>query len=119
MTGNTERHGVGGFVEIAVVGELEDGDLRKIKVGGKAVVLARVGDRYYAAADSCPHQGGSLSMGRLNATVITCPFHGARFDLADGSVLHWAGLEERPPRKAKPFETFEVKVEDGRILVRI
>ncbi len=113
------REGVGGFVEIAVVGELEDGDVKKVKAAGRAVLLARVGDRYYAAADSCPHQGGSLSMGRLSGSVITCPFHGARFNLADGSVLHWAGLEEKPPKKAKPFETFEVKVEDGRILVRI
>ena len=110
---------MGGFIAIAMVGELEDGDLRKIKVGGKAVVLAKVGDRYYAATDSCPHQGGSLSMGRLNATVITCPFHGARFDLADGSVLHWAGLEKKPPKNAKPFETFEVKLENGRILAFI
>jgi nitrite reductase/ring-hydroxylating ferredoxin subunit len=101
------------------VGDLEDGGLRKVKAGGRAIVLARVGDRYYAAADSCPHQGGSLSTGRLNGTVITCPFHGARFDLADGSVLHWAGLEEKPPGKAKPFVTFEVKVEDGRIFVSI
>jgi len=110
---------VGGFVDVASASELKDGDLKKVKAGGRAFVLARVGDSYYAAADSCPHQGGSLSMGRLNGTVITCPFHGARFDLADGSVLHWAGLEKEPPRKAKPFETFEVKVEDGRILLAI
>jgi 3-phenylpropionate/trans-cinnamate dioxygenase ferredoxin subunit len=108
---------VGESVEIASVGELGDGDVKKIKAGGRAVLLARVGDRYYAAADNCPHQGGSLSMGRLSGTVITCPFHGARFDLADGSVLHWAGLEEKPPKKTKPFETFEVRVENGRIFV--
>ena len=108
-----------GFVEVAPVGELEDGGLEKVMVGEKAIVLARVGDRYYAALDRCPHQGGSLSMGRLKGTVITCPFHGARFDLADGSVVHWAGLEKQPPKKAKPFVTFEVKVEDGRILVSV
>ncbi|MEW6553687.1 MAG: non-heme iron oxygenase ferredoxin subunit [Actinomycetota bacterium] len=110
---------MGSYIEVASVSDLEDGGLRKVKAGGRAVVLARVGDNYYAASDSCPHQGGSLSMGRLNGTVITCPFHGARFDLAGGSVLHWAGLEEKPPRKARPFVTYEVKVEDGRIYVSL
>lgn len=110
---------MGEFIEVASVGDLADGEMKKVRAGGRAVVLARVGDRYYAAPDSCPHQGGSLSMGRLEGSVITCPFHGARFDLADGSVLHWAGLEEKPPKRAKPFVTLEVRLENDRILVYI
>lgn len=104
-------------IDVAGVDELADGEMRTIKAGGREVLLARVGDAFYAAAARCPHQGGFLADGRLDGTVVTCPLHGARFDLADGSVVHWAGADVAPPKKSRPFETFEVKLEGGRVSV--
>jgi nitrite reductase/ring-hydroxylating ferredoxin subunit len=108
---------MGVFVDLAGTDELADGEMRTVRAGGREVLLARVGEAFYAAAARCPHQGGFLADGRLDGTVVTCPLHGARFDLADGSVVHWAGREEKPPKKARPFETFAVKLEGGRVLV--
>ena len=33
--------------------------------------------------------GGKLSEGDLNGTVVTCPRHGSRFEVTDGTVVRW------------------------------
>jgi nitrite reductase/ring-hydroxylating ferredoxin subunit len=69
------------------------------------VALYRVGNRLYAAADVCPHAGARLSEGELEGTVITCPRHGSRFDIATGERLRGPADE--------PIPTHPVVVEDG------
>jgi len=65
-----------------------------------------------AVADACPHMGASLADGTLEDGVVTCPWHGWRYDAASGKGL--------PP--ARPWacvRTFEVKLEGDDVLVRI
>lgn len=38
----------------------------------------------HAIDDSCPHQGSSLGMGKLDGEVVTCPGHGLRFSVVTG-----------------------------------
>ena len=42
---------------------------------------------YYAIGDTCTHRGGPLSEGDVQGTKVTCPWHGAHFDLKTGAVL--------------------------------
>ncbi len=42
---------------------------------------------YYAIADTCTHRGGPLSEGAVEGTVVSCPWHGATFDVTTGNVL--------------------------------
>ena len=116
---------MGNLVELGKTGELEDGAMKEVLVQGHEVLLARVGDKHYAADNRCPHMGGKLSQGKLEGTVVTCPRHGSQFDLNDGRVVRWlkmSGLISavskaiKPPR---PLVTYKVKVEDGRILIEI
>ena len=37
-----------------------------------------------AIADTCPHVGGSLGLGKLNGRIATCPAHGMKFDVTTG-----------------------------------
>ena len=76
-------------VVIGNAGDLADGDMKAVSVEGRDVLLARAGERYFAAADRCPHLGGRLSEGRLEGTVVTCPRHGSQFDLSSGEVVRW------------------------------
>jgi 3-phenylpropionate/trans-cinnamate dioxygenase ferredoxin subunit len=48
------------------------------------LAVFRIGDAVYAVDDSCPHQGGSLSNGKLEGTRVICPVHGLKFNL-DGA----------------------------------
>lgn len=113
------------FVEVLRADELRDGAMKMVSVGEREFLVARVGDKYYAADNRCPHMGGNLSQGRLEGTVVTCPRHRSQFDLTDGHVIrwtNWTGLQLfmtkilRPPR---PLRIYDVKVEDGVVLAGI
>ena len=69
--------------------ELQDGTMKEVLVQGQEILLARVGGKYYATDNRCPHIGGKLSQGKLEGSVVTCPLHGSQFDLEDGHVVRW------------------------------
>ncbi|MFC1986927.1 Rieske (2Fe-2S) protein [Chloroflexota bacterium] len=48
----------GESTEVSQVNELKDGTMKIVVVQGQQVLLARVGDKYYAASNRCPHMGG-------------------------------------------------------------
>lgn len=100
---------VGGFVEVARLGDVPPGGLHRVEVGGHLVCLANVEGVIYAVDDDCPHIGGALSEGTLAGCVLTCPVHLARFDVRDGHVLRGPARE--------PVPTYAVRVEGDRIFV--
>jgi 3-phenylpropionate/trans-cinnamate dioxygenase ferredoxin subunit len=116
---------VGEFVEALGVNDLKDGELRGLTMRGRALLVAKVAGRFYAAADRCPHMGASLSKGKLDGTVVSCPSHRSRFDLSDGRLVQWtdwAGWKARlakAVRSPRAIVTHRVKVEDGRVWVEI
>jgi 3-phenylpropionate/trans-cinnamate dioxygenase ferredoxin subunit len=113
------------WVEVARTDELEEGTMKAVTAAGREIVLARAGNTYYAADNRCPHMGGKLAQGELHDTVVTCPVHGSQFDLSSGEVVRWlrkSGLLEKLSKSIKPprpLTTYNLKVEDNRILVEI
>jgi 3-phenylpropionate/trans-cinnamate dioxygenase ferredoxin subunit len=111
------------FIEVPGAQELQNGQMKMFKIGNKEVLLARVGDSFYAADNRCPHMGGKLSEGKLEKTVVTCPRHNSRFDLTDGHVVRWTDWSgvllslSRVVRAPRPINTYRVRVEGGKILV--
>ena len=55
--------------------------------GGDIAVFRTAGDEVFAMHDKCPHKGGPLSQGIVSGTVVTCPLHGLKIDLASGEAL--------------------------------
>ena len=78
---------MGNYVKAASVSDLKDGEKEKISISGHEIMLARVGNKYYAINNRCPHLGGNLSHGKLEGTVITCPLHGSQYDIT-GFYIH-------------------------------
>lgn len=112
------------FTQVAKTDELKSGMMKSVMSGGREILLAKAGDRYYAADNRCPHMHGDLSKGRLDGTVVTCPRHGSQFDLSNGQVVRWmkgglvskmAGVIKRPSNIA----VYRVKVEDDRVWVQV
>lgn len=66
---------------------LKEGQVIEVITGGRALALAHVKGQYYASTNECPHAHGPLGEGTLDGTVLTCPYHGWKFDLKDGSCL--------------------------------
>jgi nitrite reductase/ring-hydroxylating ferredoxin subunit len=75
------------FVEVAKVNEISDGKMKHIEVDGKEVLIANIGGKFYAINDRCGHMNALLSMGNLTGNTVTCPFHGAKFDVTNGKKL--------------------------------
>ena len=75
------------FVKVAKAGEVTPGQGKMVEVGGKKIALFNVEGAFYAIDDTCTHRGGPLSEGVLNGKEVTCPWHGAVFNVTTGEVL--------------------------------
>jgi nitrite reductase/ring-hydroxylating ferredoxin subunit len=71
---------------------------------GEAVVF-NVGGKLCATQARCPHKRGPLYEGTLEGSTLTCPWHGAQFDVCTGAVL-------RGPATL-PLETYQIRIEGG------
>ena len=74
------------YVAVASAADLPPGQAMLVTAGDRQVALFNVGGTYCAIDDTCTHRGGPLSEGTLEGDVVTCPWHGARFCVADGQV---------------------------------
>ena len=98
-----------GFVTVAKVGAIPEGEGRSFQVGDRLVAVFLHQGRYLAIDDLCPHMGASLGAGYLDEEgVVTCPWHAWRFAVADGT---WC---DNPRIK---IEAFEVRVVGDEIQV--
>lgn len=99
-----------GLTRVAGLGDLAEGDVTRVLVGGRALCLARVeGGGWFALDDRCTHEEIELSGGDLDGFEIECPAHGSRFDVRDGSVR---GLPA-----TVPTTTYPVQLDGGDVLV--
>lgn len=67
------------------IAQVAPGTTRLLVVHGKRICLGMMGQQLYAVDDRCPHQGESLSKGKINYLgEVICPWHGYRFNLKTG-----------------------------------
>jgi nitrite reductase/ring-hydroxylating ferredoxin subunit len=73
------------------------------------VAVFNVDGSFCATQARCTHRGGPLNHGQLDGSTVTCPFHGAQFNVCTGAVVRGSGLD--------PLSTYRVVVEGdvGRI----
>jgi len=75
------------FVEIAKVDEVPVGTMKHIELNGKEIMIVNLDGKFYALSDRCSHTNAPLSMGHIQGTIITCPMHGARFEITTGKKV--------------------------------
>ena len=102
-----------GFVKVADLHDIREGETLAVQAGGKPVCLARVEDVVYAFADNCSHRDFPLSQGELDPEdhSITCDWHGARFDIRTGEVLALPAT--------RPIRVYACRVEDGAVYIDV
>lgn len=62
------------------------------EAGGKRITLAKIGNDVFAFAYTCPHAGGVLADGFIDATGnIVCPLHRYKFNLSNGRNVSGEG----------------------------
>lgn len=78
--------GFEGAVEVGASTDFAEGEMKRVSAGGMAVLLVRRGGQLHAISNTCSHAGGPLDEGSLDGMVVTCPWHGSRFDVRNGRV---------------------------------
>ena len=68
--------------------------MKAVAVNGTQIALCNVDGVYYAIDDACTHRSALLSEGDLIGKEITCPLHGAIFDVTTGEVLEGPAGED-------------------------
>lgn len=59
--------------------------IAELTVGGKTICIAQHKELLFACTQKCPHAGGHLSAGYIDATGnIVCPLHRYKFSLLNG-----------------------------------
>jgi nitrite reductase/ring-hydroxylating ferredoxin subunit len=98
------------FVTVARVEDVPPGSVMTVRAGDEEITLAHVVGGFYATQASCIHLGGPLGKGRLDGSVLSCPWHGWQYDVRTG---------ENEFDRAIRLRTYEVRVEDGEVQVAL
>ena len=87
--------------------DIQAGNARSYQVGEERIAVCNVSGTFYAINDVCTHDGGPLDQGVLEGAVITCPRHGAKFDVITGEAVQMPAVI--------PVKTYPVEIEDDTI----
>jgi nitrite reductase/ring-hydroxylating ferredoxin subunit len=74
--------------------EIEFGSnhLAVAEANGKKICVGRFNDRLFAFAYKCPHAGGILADGYIDATGnVVCPLHRYKYDMSNGRNVSGEG----------------------------
>lgn len=102
---------MGELTKVAQKQDLKPDSAICVDAGGQRIALFNVEGNYYAIGDTCTHRGGPLSDGLIEGTTVTCPWHGAHFDVRTGNVLS--------PPAPQGVQSYKVVVEGDDIKLEI
>jgi len=99
------------FVKVATTDEMAPGQAKMVQVDDKKIALFQVEGGFYALDDTCTHRGGPLSEGEIEGEQVTCPWHGAIYNITSGQVLS--------PPAPTGVASYKVRVEGTDIEVEV
>ena len=101
------------MTELIKVADITDIDLNQsqtVDLEGQDILICHTSSGIFAVEDRCSHSDIPLCGGQIVDNYISCPVHGAVFDLSDGSV--------QSPPAFEDIQTFEVQVDGTSISVK-
>jgi len=90
--------------------DLDEGGHRAFDLEGRLVLVSRFDGAFFAISDLCSHAGCLLSGGKVDGRYVTCPCHGATFDLITGTNVN-------APHLCADQDVWEVADEGGELVV--
>ncbi len=100
-----------GFVKVARTDDIAVGRGKTVDAGGKKIAVFNVDGSFHAIDNTCTHRGGPLGEGSLDGKEVTCPWHGAVFDVTSGEVLG--------PPAPKAVASYELRISGKDIEVKV
>ena len=99
------------FVPLMPLTDIPRGSMQTRVLDGREIVICHTREGVFALDDVCTHAHANMCEGRLRATRLVCPLHGASFDIRDGRVLG--------PPATVPLATHQVRVVNGMIEISL
>jgi len=99
------------FIKIATVDEIAPGQAKLVEVNGNEIALFHVDGQFHAIDNNCTHVGGPLCEGEISGSEVTCPWHGATFDITTGRALG--------PPAMEAVNRYNLRIEDGGIEIEV
>ena len=99
------------FVPLMSLAEISQGSMQTRVMEDREIVICHTREGVFALDNICTHAHARMCEGRLRATRLVCPLHGASFDIRDGRVLG--------PPATVPLATHQVRVVNGTIEVSL
>jgi nitrite reductase (NADH) small subunit len=99
------------LIKVAEIKDVSPGAAKVVQVEGRSIALFNVAGAFHAIDNTCPHRGGPLGEGELAGELVTCPWHGAKFNVKTGEVLG-------PPAHTG-VRSFPVTVQGNDVLVEV
>ena len=106
-----------GWLEVANVDEIPLGTMKHVEVNDREIAIANVNGKFYAIDDRCGHASARLSSGGLRGNIVTCPLHGAQFDVTSGKKQSEARLGGSIPDMDKLPQSFLKRIEHSAKIV--
>lgn len=72
------------------------------------IALFNLNGTFHAISNVCIHQGGPLSKGTLEGSIVTCPWHGWKYSIENGKSPHKGG---------DSVNSYPVRLVEGRVYV--
>lgn len=99
------------LIRLAAVSDILPGGRLSVEIDETPALLLRAGDEFYCLDDVCTHDGQPLTDGPFDGRQITCPRHGAKFDVRTGKPTCMPATS--------PIRVYPVTVQDGAIFVSV
>lgn len=97
------------YVKVCKIEELDEDRTKLYSVDGCEMLLIRQGNIVFAMENVCSHEQFSIGTGEVLDGELTCPRHGARFDITNGRAVSLPAV--------MGLKSYPVKVVDGSVLV--
>ena len=94
---------------VARLGKLPQDEGTVVDVGDQSVALFHQDDQVFAYVNRCTHRGGPIGEGLVSGGVVTCPWHGNRFEVATGRCVSDDDLD--------PLESLRVRLEGEDVIL--
>lgn len=98
--------------KVAKTSDIPPGQLHKVSVEQKEIVIININGDFFAMDDTCTHAGASISDGKLDGSIVTCDWHGAQFDCKTGKL-------EKFPAKINDLKSYQVIIESDDVFVGV
>jgi nitrite reductase/ring-hydroxylating ferredoxin subunit len=72
--------------------EVEEGKGKYVEISGFELAVFRDNGNYFVIDNTCPHSGGNLSAGEVDAGCAVCPWHHWAFRLNNGELRGSPGV---------------------------